>query len=134
MKFTHLRWTAAFIPMKAPLRHADAALLIALFTLTIGASAQQSELWRIGQFDKSSQEFHDSHDVDYVHATEPLVYRIGQSHEKDWLRFQPGPANGLAGGRVHSSRRGSSRPVHIAHRDTLRNAAQVILAVGDQRP
>jgi len=101
MKFTHLRWTAAFIPMKAPLRHADAALLIALFTLTIGASAQQSELWRIGQFDKSSQEFHDSHDVDYVHATEPLVYRIGQSHEKDWLRFQPGPANGLAGGRVH---------------------------------
>lgn len=77
------------------------ALLLVLLALTICASAQQRELWRIGQFDKSSQEFKDSHDVDYAHSTDSLVYRIGESVEKDWLRFQPGPANGLSGGRVH---------------------------------
>jgi alpha-mannosidase len=76
-------------------------LPLALLALTICASAQQRELWRIGQFDKSSLEFKDSHDVDYAHSTDSLVYRIGQSVEKDWLRFQPGPANGLSGGRVH---------------------------------
>ena len=77
------------------------ALPLVLLVLTVSASAQQRELWRIGQFDKSSQEFKDSHDEDYVHSTDSLVYRIGTSAEKDWLRFQPGPANGLAGGRVH---------------------------------
>ncbi|HUX43159.1 MAG TPA: polysaccharide lyase family protein [Terracidiphilus sp.] len=76
-------------------------LLLALMTLALGASAQERELWHIGQFDHSSNEFQDSHDVDYAGDAGPVIYTIGASREADWRRFQPGPANGLAGGRLH---------------------------------
>ncbi len=57
-------------------------------------------LWRIGTFNASSGEFR-SQDVDYPDPKSDPVYVVGQSSDRDWLRFQPGPANGMTGGRLH---------------------------------
>src|ERR1035437_457692 len=69
--------------------------------IAASASAQDRELWRIGQFDKSSHEFKDSFDVDDLAERNPELFTVGLNHDGDWLRFQPGPANGIAGGREH---------------------------------
>ena len=76
--------------------------LTAAFTLgTMPAFAAGSLVWRIGTFDHSSQEFR-SQGIDYSDPKLDPVYRVGQSKEsQDWWRFQPGPANGMAGGREH---------------------------------
>jgi len=71
-----------------------------LATLALSARAQRT-LWQIGQFDDSSREFHTSFGVNYASASSDVVYIVGKSTARDWLRFQPGPANGLAGGRLH---------------------------------
>jgi len=69
-------------------------------------SAQQqpqvpaSELWQIGKFDEGSAEFRND-GIDYSDPKQDPVFRIGINHEQDWPRFQPGPANGMAGGRTH---------------------------------
>lgn len=58
-------------------------------------------VWQIGRFDRSSGEFHSSFGVDYAKPSSDVDFAIGKSANSDWLRFQPGPANGLAGGRLH---------------------------------
>src|SRR5487761_137704 len=58
------------------------------------------EIWQIGEFDHSSLEFRSS-GMDYSDPKQDPVFRIGFSKDEDWPRFQPGPANGIAGGRLH---------------------------------
>jgi alpha-mannosidase len=57
-------------------------------------------IWKIGNFDYSSGEFR-SEGIDYADPKSDPVFIVGQSRDKDWYRFQPGPANGLTGGRLH---------------------------------
>ena len=73
----------------------------ALFAGALGAAAQSRTLWQIGRFDHSSREFHDSFGVDYTSDSSAVKFVVGQSTNDAWLRFQPGPANGVAGGRLH---------------------------------
>jgi alpha-mannosidase len=82
---------------------------VALFLISTSALAQtplsvdpsQSRtLWQIGKFDEGSGEFGNTA-VDYADATKDPVFRVGTSRDEDWPRFQPGPANGMAGGRLH---------------------------------
>ncbi|MGO8717594.1 MAG: polysaccharide lyase family protein [Acidobacteriaceae bacterium] len=68
----------------------------------------KTTLWQIGRFDRSSGEFHSSFGVDYAKPSGDVDFTIGKSTNSDWLRFQPGLANGLAGGRLH--------PFHIHFR------------------
>lgn len=67
------------------------------------AAAQQRLVWQIGKFDDSSQEFK-SQGIDYSSPSSDVVYTVGKSSDADWLRFQPGPANAIAGGRLHPFR------------------------------
>lgn len=80
------------------------AWLLALAALPGALCAQQRTAWRIGTFDQSSREFHDSFGVDYPSRSSDVEFTVGKSTLLDWLRFQPGPANGLAGGRPHPFR------------------------------
>ncbi|MBS1850593.1 MAG: hypothetical protein JST79_06750 [Acidobacteria bacterium] len=57
-------------------------------------------LWRIGEFNASSGEFR-SQNIDYGNPASDPVYEVGKSTAADWLRFQPGPANGMTGARLH---------------------------------
>jgi alpha-mannosidase len=76
-------------------------LVLVLCCIAADASAQERTIWEIGKFDVSSGEFR-SQGIDYSKKESDPVYRVGKSKEaEDWLRFQPGPANGMAGGRVH---------------------------------
>jgi len=75
-----------------------------LAALALTAGAQQRPIWQIGQFDDSSREFHDSFGVDYANVLSDVNYVVGKNTARDWLRFQPGPANGLAGARLHPFR------------------------------
>jgi alpha-mannosidase len=76
-------------------------LLFAHSLCAIRTAAQEKILWQIGKFDVSSAEFR-SQGIDYANPKSDAVYRVGQSSDaEDWPRFQPGPANGLAGGRLH---------------------------------
>jgi alpha-mannosidase len=63
-----------------------------------------STLWQIGRFDFSSGEFHSNFGVDYANPSSDVDFVVGKSSDSDWLRFQPGPANGIAGGRLHPFR------------------------------
>src|SRR5271155_566506 len=74
--------------------------LLTAATLSVIAHAAEKTLWKIGTFDGSSGEFK-SQDINYIDPKSDLVFVIGQSSDKDWYRFQPGPANGIAGGRLH---------------------------------
>jgi alpha-mannosidase len=74
-------------------------LLITLLSASFGV-AQDHTVWKIGNFDYSSGEFR-SQGIDYADPKSDLVFVIGQSSDKDWYRFQPGPANGMTGGRLH---------------------------------
>jgi alpha-mannosidase len=76
-----------------------AALLLAA-TLRAAANAIEKTLWTIGTFDGSSGEFK-SQDINYADPKSDPVFVVGESRDKDWYRFQPGPANGIAGGRLH---------------------------------
>ncbi len=73
---------------------------------TFSAFAQERIIWRIGTFDYASGEFRAKSD-DYNDSKLDPVYRVGTSptdkkkDSEDWQRFQPGPANGMAGGREH---------------------------------
>ena len=81
------------------IRHATITALFMAVTLTVAAHAAEKTLWKIGTFDGSSGEFR-SQDIDYADP-KSAVFVAGQSKDKDWYRFQPGPANGIAGGRLH---------------------------------
>jgi len=88
--------------MKTLQRWAVAALAVALSS-SFYANAQNSNsrmVWRIGEFNDSSGEFR-SQDIDYSNPKSDPVYVVGKSTVQDWLRFQPGPANGMTGGRLH---------------------------------
>src|SRR6266481_8366902 len=75
--------------------------VLALFYLCAEVSAQEKIIWEIGKFDSSSAEFR-SQGIDYSNKESDAVYRVGKSKDgEDWPRFQPGPANGMAGGRAH---------------------------------
>jgi alpha-mannosidase len=76
-----------------------AALLLAA-TLPADASATEQTIWKIGTFDGSSGEFK-SQDINYADPKSDPVFVVGESRDKDWYRFQPGPANGMTGGRLH---------------------------------
>jgi alpha-mannosidase len=66
----------------------------------VAASSETKLLWRIGEFNFSSGEFR-SQDIDYTNPKSDPIYEVGKSTNQDWLRFQPGPANGMTGGRLH---------------------------------
>jgi alpha-mannosidase len=84
----------------------NAWLLLVLELAGVSAFAQERLIWRIGTFDHSSGEFRTKSD-DYSDPKFDPVYRVGTSpidtkkDSEDWQRFQPGPANGMAGGREH---------------------------------
>ncbi len=76
-------------------------LLLVLGMTGISTFAQERVIWRIGTFDHASGEFRAKSD-DYSNPKFDPVYRVGKSKDgEDWQRFQPGPANGMAGGREH---------------------------------
>jgi alpha-mannosidase len=88
------------MPRPATVRSVLLASVVAIMLLT-RAWAADTLIWRIGTFDYSSSEFR-SEGVDYSDAKLAPVYRVGQSKDaEDWWRFQPGPANGMTGGREH---------------------------------
>src|SRR5512146_145057 len=87
--------------MKTSKRWAFVALAVVLSSLSIAATAQSPRLvWRVGEFNDSSGEFR-SQDIDYANPKSDPVYIVGKSTDQDWLRFQPGPANGMTGARLH---------------------------------
>ncbi|HEX4156502.1 MAG TPA: polysaccharide lyase family protein [Acidobacteriaceae bacterium] len=92
------------------------------------ARGQQRVVWQIGTFDDSSGEFRDSHGVDYANAASDVDFTVGKSSVDDWLRFQPGPANGLAGGRLHPFR------IHFQLESAPRGAYVLRLAVLYETP
>ncbi|MGE5114832.1 MAG: polysaccharide lyase family protein [Acidobacteriaceae bacterium] len=73
-------------------------ILIVCTLYSVAQNPQSNVVWHIGEFNVSSGEFR-SQDIDY--AKSDLTYEVGKSSEKDWWRFQPGPANGMTGGRLH---------------------------------
>jgi hypothetical protein len=83
----------------ATIRKVTIALFMAV-VLTCAAHATEKTLWKIGTFDGSAGEFN-SQDINYADPKSDPVFVVGQSNNKDWYRFQPGPANGIAGGRLH---------------------------------
>jgi alpha-mannosidase len=88
--------TSAMGSLRKPL------LSLVLGCLSVPAVAQQHMLWQIGKFDDSSGEFRDATLINYADAAYNPIYVVGRSKDAaDWPRFQPGPANGLAGGRSH---------------------------------
>jgi hypothetical protein len=92
-----------FLVVRKTVRKAvrKAWLLLVLGMAGIPGFAQERVIWRIGTFDHASGEFRTKSD-DYSHPKFDPVYRVGQSKDsEDWQRFQPGPANGMAGGREH---------------------------------
>ncbi len=75
--------------------------VVALITgMAASALAQQRLIWQIGTFDHSSQEFR-SQNIDYSDSKSNALYVVGVSEAKDWVGFQPGTANAIAGGRQH---------------------------------
>ncbi|HLX82261.1 MAG TPA: polysaccharide lyase family protein [Terriglobales bacterium] len=82
------------------IRNISVAVLLLAAMLTASARATEKTLWKIGAFDGSSSEFK-SQDINYADPKSDPVFVVGQSSNKDWYRFQPGPANGMTGGREH---------------------------------
>ena len=102
------------------------ALMLAV--CAAASHAQQQTIWQIGAFDDSSREFHDSFGVDYAKTASDVDYIVGQSTAKDWLRFQPGPANGMAGTRLHPFR------IHFTLAESPRGTYVLKLAVLYETP
>jgi hypothetical protein len=76
---------------------------MALSAMVMSAAAQPRTVWQIGKFNYSSQEFR-TEGVNYSSPKSDAVYTIGKSQAKDWIGFQPGPANAITGGREHPFR------------------------------
>ena len=103
-----------------------AALCMAVM-LPAAANATEKTLWKIGTFDGSSGEFK-SQDINYADPKSDPVFVVGESRDKDWYRFQPGPANGMAGGRLHPF------TVKFALKDTPRGAYHLKIAILYETP
>jgi hypothetical protein len=87
--------------MNTLLRALLAVLILVLVPLRSAAQGPGPTLvWRIGEFNASSGEFR-SQDIDYADPKSDPAYVVGKSTDQDWPRFQPGPANGMTGGRLH---------------------------------
>ena len=81
------------------------ALAVASLLLAAGRAPAQ-ELWRIGEFDGSYDEFACARDYAAYPRTFPrdVTFRVGVSQPKqDWSYVQPGPADYWAGSRAHPS-------------------------------
>ncbi|ABF39649.1 glycosyl hydrolases 38-like protein [Candidatus Koribacter versatilis Ellin345] len=78
---------------------AQAVLFASLISPTI-AGAQEQSIWKLGTFNHSSGEFRDQ-GIDHADPKSDLTFVVGHNKDSDWYRFQPGPANGMTGGRVH---------------------------------
>lgn len=75
--------------------------MLAIASISGLAQEQEGTIWQIGTFDRASGEFRSS-SANYADPKSDPVYRVGQSKDnEDWQRFQPGNANGMAGGREH---------------------------------
>ena len=83
----------------SPLRASLVAAVVVVFAFG-PASARERVLWTIGKLDGSSGELNNQ-SVNYANPKSDPVYVVGKSQARDWYRFQPGPANGLTGGREH---------------------------------
>jgi len=77
-------------------------LILSSITASLPAFAQGAvpSIWKIGIFNSSSGEFLDR-DINYTDPKSDPVFVVGKNGDKDWYRFQPGPANGVTGGRLH---------------------------------
>jgi len=79
-------------------------MLVWLCLAALGASASTQELWRIGEFDNSYDEFACARRYNAFAGAFPQdpVFRIGTSNAKtDWSFVNPGPNDYWAGSRVH---------------------------------
>jgi alpha-mannosidase len=75
--------------------------LAAVALIRVPVLAADTVVWKIGTFDFSSSEFRNQ-GIDYSNRALDPVYHVGSSKDsEDWWRFQPGPANGMTGGREH---------------------------------
>jgi alpha-mannosidase len=90
---------AEMVNIKDISRKARAGLLMIAMLPTVAHSAERT-LWKIGNFDASSGEFR-SQGIDYTDPKSDPVFVVGKSGNQDWYRFQPGPANGMSGARLH---------------------------------
>jgi alpha-mannosidase len=112
--------------MRSLAKTALAALLLAA-TLPADANATEQTLWKIGTFDGSSGEFK-SQDINYADPKSDPVFVVGESRDKDWYRFQPGPANGITGGRLHPF------TVKFSLKDTPRGVYHLKIAILYETP
>ena len=78
---------------------AKAILALSLVSPALTQAAEQS-IWKIGTFNHSSSEFR-GQDINYADPNSDPVFVVGRSKDADWYRFQPGPANGMTGSRLH---------------------------------
>jgi alpha-mannosidase len=97
----HCDHTAEMVVTKT-IRKVTGNITVLFLAATLTAAAQNTEktLWQIGTFNGSSGEFK-SQDINYADPKSDPVFVVGQSNDREWYRFQPGPANGIAGGREH---------------------------------
>src|SRR3984885_6187750 len=107
-------------------RKAAAAVFVAI-ALTAAAHATSTTLWKIGTFNGSSGEFK-GQAIEYSDPTSDPVFVVGQINDKDWYRFQPGPANGIAGGSLQPF------PVKFVLNDAPRGVYRLKLAILYETP
>lgn len=81
-------------------RFLAAVFMLSSLLLPSLSMAAEHSIWKIGTFNHSSSEFRDR-DIDYADPKSDPTFVIGKSKGEDWYRFQPGPANGMTGGRYH---------------------------------
>jgi alpha-mannosidase len=93
-------YAAEMVNMQSIAKAARTGLVIMFLLLPGVTRAAEKTLWKIGNFDASSGEFK-SQDINYADPKSDPVFVVGQSNDKDWYRFQPGPANGMTGARLH---------------------------------
>ena len=82
-------------------RRIPACLGLVLVVCAASSIAAEQTVWRLGVFNESSGEFR-REVSNYADPQEDPTFIVGTSEEaRDWVGFQPGPANGMAGGRLH---------------------------------
>jgi len=80
------------------------SLCLMVFIITVaqaGAAKDWQTLWQVGRFDGSAAEFK-ALPSDFNDPSQDPVFVAGKSDPaKDWVAYQPGSANGMAGNRPH---------------------------------
>ncbi|HEY3929088.1 MAG TPA: polysaccharide lyase family protein [Candidatus Koribacter sp.] len=77
------------------------AWLLAMLCMPAVLHAAEKTIWKIGTFNASSGEFRSERTINYADPKSDPTFVVGKNADKDWYRFQPGPANGTTGGRLH---------------------------------